>query len=103
MDKKIKVAIWNEFIHEREENPLGDYLRTICPDGIHRHLARELAAGDCKSPPPSCRTRHRGCRRNGWAAPTGFAPERVPSSPEAVEPIRSVNPLGGLDTSFLLQ
>ena len=46
MDKKIKIVIWNEFVHERENNALGDYIRTIYPDGIHRHLAHALAAQD---------------------------------------------------------
>ena len=46
MNGKIKVTIWNEFVHEREEGPLGDFIRTIYPDGIHRHLAQALAAED---------------------------------------------------------
>ena len=46
MNGKIKVTIWNEFIHEREEGPLGDYIRTIYPEGIHRHLAQALTTDD---------------------------------------------------------
>ncbi len=44
--KKIRVAIWNEFVHEREENEAGAYIRRIYPDGIHAHLAHALAADD---------------------------------------------------------
>ena len=43
---KIKVTIWNEFIHERDEGPLGDFIRNIYPDGIHQLLKEKLQADD---------------------------------------------------------
>lgn len=44
--KKIRLLLWNEFVHEREENAAGEFIRNLYPDGIHAHLARALAAGD---------------------------------------------------------
>ena len=44
--KKIQVTIWNEFVHEREEGPVGDHIRTLYPEGIHAFLAKALAADD---------------------------------------------------------
>ena len=43
---KIKVTIWNEFVHERSEGKLGDYVRQIYPDGIHNFLKTALQADD---------------------------------------------------------
>ncbi len=43
---KIKVTIWNENVHEREEGPVGDHIRTIYPEGIHNYLKGALAADD---------------------------------------------------------
>ena len=43
---KIKVTIWNEFVHERDDNPVGDYIRKIYPDGIHEFLKAKLQADD---------------------------------------------------------
>ena len=37
--KKIQVTIWNEFVHEREEGPVGDHIRTLYPVLIHAFLA----------------------------------------------------------------
>ena len=37
--KKVRVVIWNEFVHEREEGAAGDYIRTVYPAGIHACLA----------------------------------------------------------------
>ena len=44
--KKIKVTIWNEFVHEQDDSPIGDYIRTFYPDGIHRFLKEKLSADD---------------------------------------------------------
>ena len=44
--KTIKVTIWNEYVHEQEQNPAGGYIRTFYPDGIHRYLQQALAADD---------------------------------------------------------
>lgn len=44
--QKINVTIWNEFIHERGEDPVGVLIRKIYPDGIHNALAENLAAED---------------------------------------------------------
>ena len=44
--KTIKVTIWNEFRHEQAANPIGDYIRTIYPNGMHRYLAEHLADED---------------------------------------------------------
>ena len=38
----IRVTIWNEFIHERE----NDAVRAIYPDGIHAAIAAALASAD---------------------------------------------------------
>lgn len=38
----INVTIWNEFIHEQND----DYVRSIYPDGIHKLLADALASDD---------------------------------------------------------
>jgi len=35
----MRVTVWNEFVHERED----EEVLAIYPDGIHRHLAGELA------------------------------------------------------------
>lgn len=43
---KIQVTIWNEFIHEREDNAMGKYIRGFYPDGIHNYLAQALQADD---------------------------------------------------------
>ena len=51
--KKLKVTIWNEYVHEQENNAVGAYIRTIYPDGIHRHLAQALAADDLDITPVS--------------------------------------------------
>lgn len=44
--KKVRVVIWNEFVHEREEGAAGDYIRTVYPAGIHACLAEKLSAAD---------------------------------------------------------
>lgn len=46
--KTIRVTIWNEFVHEREVTPVGDYIRGFYPEGIHRCLQQALAAPDCE-------------------------------------------------------
>ena len=43
---KIRVTIWNEYRHEREAGPVGEYIRQFYPRGIHRYLAEHLAAED---------------------------------------------------------
>jgi len=42
----INLTIWNEFVHEREAGPVGDWIRQSYPDGIHALLAGKLAAKD---------------------------------------------------------
>lgn len=42
----IKVTIWNENVHEREEGPVGDFIRKIYPNGIHQYLKEALKADD---------------------------------------------------------
>ena len=44
--RKIKVTIWNEYVHEQSEGPLGDYIRKIYPRGIHEALREALQADD---------------------------------------------------------
>ena len=43
---EIRVTIWNEYRHEREAGPVGEYIRQFYPRGIHRYLAEHLAAED---------------------------------------------------------
>ncbi|MCQ2397240.1 MAG: ThuA domain-containing protein [Lentisphaeria bacterium] len=43
---KIKVTIWNEFVHEQEQNSLGDTVRQFYPNGIHNYLKEALQADD---------------------------------------------------------
>ena len=43
---KITVTIWNEFRHEKADGPVGDLIRSYYPDGMHRTLAKNLAADD---------------------------------------------------------
>jgi trehalose utilization protein len=38
---RIRVFIWNEFVHERED----EKIRAVYPKGIHRALARNLGTG----------------------------------------------------------
>lgn len=51
--KKLKVTIWNEFVHEQADNAAGEYIRKIYPEGIHRYLAKTLAADDLEITPVS--------------------------------------------------
>ncbi len=44
--KKIRVTIWNEFVHERQEGEWGDKIREFYPHGIHNTLKENLAAED---------------------------------------------------------
>lgn len=44
--KKINVTIWNEYVHERQEDNVGALIRSIYPEGIHKALAENLAADD---------------------------------------------------------
>lgn len=53
MAKKIRVTIWNEFVHEQEAGPVGDVIRSHYPEGIHRFLASALAAEDLEITPVS--------------------------------------------------
>ena len=39
---KINVTIWNEFRHEKKEKKI----RRIYPEGIHRTIAKGIAADD---------------------------------------------------------
>lgn len=43
---KIKVTIWNENVHEKEENALGELIRSFYPAGIHVYLKEALRADD---------------------------------------------------------
>lgn len=43
---KIRVTIWNEFLHEKSESKFGELIRTFYPDGIHGAIAKNLAADD---------------------------------------------------------
>ena len=43
---KTRVTIWNEFIHEKQQGPVADVIRTHYPDGIHNALKAELSAPD---------------------------------------------------------
>lgn len=43
---KIRLAIWNENVHEKAEGAFGDLIRSFYPDGIHNVLGRHLAAND---------------------------------------------------------
>jgi trehalose utilization protein len=42
----IRVTVWNEFVHERE----NDDVRAIYPDGIHATIAAALAMGGGLAP-----------------------------------------------------
>jgi len=42
----IHVTIWNEFVHEREQNKLGELIRQFYPIGIHAYLRDALKADD---------------------------------------------------------
>ena len=44
--KKIRVTIWNEFIHERQQDEIGNLIRSIYPDGLHKALAKNLSSDD---------------------------------------------------------
>lgn len=43
---KIKVTIWNEYVHEKDTGKLGEIVRSIYPNGIHAYLQEALAADD---------------------------------------------------------
>ena len=43
---KIRVTIWNEFLHEKSESKFGELIRSFYPDGIHGAIAKNLAADD---------------------------------------------------------
>lgn len=46
MAKKIRVTVWNEFVHERESAAI----KAIYPDGMHTTIARALnSAGDIEA------------------------------------------------------
>lgn len=38
----MKVTIWNEFVHEQEQNACGETCRKHYPHGIHEHLKQAL-------------------------------------------------------------
>ena len=42
MAKKIRVTVWNEFLHEKED----ERVKRVYPDGIHQAIATGL--GKCK-------------------------------------------------------
>ena len=41
--KKIRVTIWNEFKHEKQQDAVGDLIRSFYPEGLHKTLAENLA------------------------------------------------------------
>ena len=43
---KIRLTIWNEFLHEVWEGPASDLIRSHYPKGIHNALKDELEADD---------------------------------------------------------
>ncbi len=43
---KIRLTIWNEFVHESGDDDLGRHIRQFYPEGIHKALAANLAADD---------------------------------------------------------
>ncbi|MFA6815790.1 MAG: ThuA domain-containing protein [Lentisphaeria bacterium] len=46
MMEKIRVTIWNEFIHEAQDGEVGEEIRKIYPHGIHAYLQAVLQADD---------------------------------------------------------
>ena len=36
----LRVTVWNEFVHERD----NEFVRSIYPDGIHERIAGHLRA-----------------------------------------------------------
>ena len=44
--KKIRVTIWNEFIHERQQDEIGTLIRSFYPGGLHQTLTENLASDD---------------------------------------------------------
>ena len=50
---KIRVTIWNENIHEKQEGAWADLIRSFYPTGIHNALAEGLAADDLEIAPVS--------------------------------------------------
>lgn len=40
----MNITIWNEFVHEREETPVGELCRKHYPDGMHEYLKNALGA-----------------------------------------------------------
>lgn len=47
--KKINVTIWNEYLHEKEDSPAGNYIRQFYPNGMHRFLAEKLASDELET------------------------------------------------------
>ncbi len=46
---KIRVTIWNEYLHENPEkqaDAVGDFIRKIYPNGIHNAIKENIAADD---------------------------------------------------------
>ena len=43
---KIHVTIWNEFLHETQAGPAGDWIRQFYPAGMHVLLKQKLQADD---------------------------------------------------------
>ena len=39
MDKTIRVTVWNEFLHEKQNQEIGK----IYPEGIHGAIAKHLS------------------------------------------------------------
>ena len=44
--KKIRVTIWNEYLHEVWEGPVSDVIRKHYPQGIHNAIKEGIAADD---------------------------------------------------------
>ena len=43
---KIRVTIWNEYVHETQPGEWGNLIRSFYPNGIHNALAENLKADD---------------------------------------------------------
>ena len=70
--RKIKVTIWNEYVHEQSEGPLGDYIRKIYPRWIHEALREALQADDLE-----IRTATLDMPEQGLPEGYGFQVERI--------------------------
>ena len=70
MSEPLRVTVWNENVHEREE----EHVRALYPDGIHGAIASGLSAllGDAvrRAHRDPRGARARAARRRCWPRPT---------------------------------